>query len=452
LTLINTFKPGKGLRFKIVYTLIALCLFDLSLFSQNETIHFKIYDDATKAPIQFGFVLIKGTNISSQSDEFGKVSIKTNAQDTLVIYQLGYQLKKATPFDIEKNNHIVLLKSKNLTLDEVIIKSTKIDTIQASNNTVFIDFDFYDDFILALVDKGGKYNYLQLLDLDGHKISEKKLSIKSEMVFKDCFENNHLVTADSVFQVYYDYKNIILLNPFPISNYYGLLKPCECYHGNKYIFKTKQYRNLKNSYAMYDENKKGVKQIMVTVADSAAIKGFNMDYDINFFLEKRRRGLGYETSVDEIKKHIDELREALLLSTDYTNLLRPIESEIKKIDTNFVLFDYTNKLVYTFSFDGKLNSKNILLDFDDITPKLYIDHDTKNYIFSEIDKIGIVTLFKYDLSKNVFTHKFELENYYFIKKIRVKGDHIYFLNKDKTSDLAKTKILKENISWKKLSN
>ncbi|MBK8367139.1 MAG: hypothetical protein IPL10_06900 [Bacteroidetes bacterium] len=438
--------------FKIVYTISFLFLSSLSLFSQNEIIHFKIFDDKTKTPIQFGFILIKGENISSQSDEFGNVSIKAKALDTLVIYQLGYDLKKTTAFDIEKNNHIVLLKSKNLTLDEVIINSSKIDTIQATNNTIFLDFDFYDDFILALVDKGGRYNYLQLLDLDGNKISQKKLSVKSETIFKDCFENIHLLTTDSVFQIYYDYKNIILLNPFPISNYYGLLKPCECYHGNKYIFKTKQYRNLKNSYTMYDENKKGTKQIVAIVADSLAIKGFNMDYDINYFLEKRRRGLGYETSMDEIKKHIDELREDLPLSSDYLNLLSPIESEMKKIDTNFVLFAYTNKLVYEFSFDGKLNSKNTLIGFDDIKPKLYIDYDAKSFIFSEMNKNGIVTLFKYDISKNVFTHKFELENYYFIKKFKVKGDHIYFLNKDKTSDLVKTKILKENISWKRLNN
>lgn len=450
MTLISAFITRKHLLFKTVYAIVVVCLSSLSLFSQNETIHFKIFDDKTKTPIQFGFVLIKGENISSQSDEFGKVSIKAKANDTLVIYQLGYNLKKTTPLDIDKNNHIVLLKSKNLTLDEVVIKSTKIDTIQANNNTIFLDFDFYDDFILALVDKGGKYNYLQLLDLEGNKMSEKKLSIKSETIFKDCFENNHLLTTDSVFQIYYDYKNIILLNPFPISNYYGLLKPCECYHGNKYIFKSKQYRDLKNSYTMYDEHKKGVKQVIATVSDSTAIKGFNMDYDINFFLEKRRRGLGYETSVDEITKHIDELREALPLTSDYTNLLRPIDSEIKKIDTNFVLFDYTNKIVYEFSIDGILNSKNTLIGFDDIKPKLYIDYDAKSFIFSEMNKNGIVTLFKYDIHKNVFTHKFELENYYFIKKFKVKGDHIYFLNKDKTSDLVKIKILKENISWKKL--
>lgn len=435
------------MRTRVLILLIILTGNLNSVFAQNETFIFKILDDKTSEPIQFCYVVIKGKNISSQSDEKGIAKIQANSSDTLIIYQLGYYVKKTTVNDISNNNNIALLKSKNITLSEVNIMSQKIDTFQNSNGVVFIDFNFYDDFILALVNKGSKNNSLFLLDINGNIVCKKNLAFNTEFLFKDCFENIHLITNDSVYQIYYNYKNIMILPPYHINSYYNLLYPCECYHGNKYIFKTKQYRELKNTYYLYEKEKN---QIIACIADSSAISGFNLDFDLNYFLSLRRRGEGYETSVSEITKHIDEYRENLPLSPDYINLLRPIESEIKKIDTNFILIDYTNKLRYTFTLEGKLLSKLGLNNFNGITPKLYIDHDAHNLIFTSLSKSGVLTLFKYDNFNNGFTDKFELKNFYFIKNFKIKGNNLYFINKDRSSNPMKTKIVKEIISWQKL--
>lgn len=416
-------------------------------FSQNDILDFQILDEKTREPIQFSFTVIKGKNISSISDENGYTKIQTNKSDTLVIYRLGYFLKKITPLDISTNNRIVLLKPKAVILEEVVVKSNKTDTFLANNNIVFLDFDFYDDYILAIVNKGKKYNSLMLLDLDGNKIVEKKLSIKSEALFKDCFENIHLITIDSVYQAYYNYQNITLLKPYHINKYYGLLKPCECYYGNKHIFKIVQYHQLKNTYYLYDDKNK---QIIADIADSSAIIGFNSDYNLNYFLSQRRMNAGYSTSVSEISKHIDQLRAEIVLSPTYANLLRPIESELKRIDSNLVLFDYTNKFIYTFTFGGKLLSKSALNNFAGINPKIHLDYDSHNLIFSKTNSNGVLTLYKFDINKNIFTHKFELKKSYSLKKFKIKENQLYFINRDMTSELTKSKIVKELIIWQTL--
>ncbi len=428
-----------------VYLLLTLLLISTFSFSQKDPFKFQIIDEKTKDPIQFCYVVIKGKNISSQSDEKGNVSIQAKSIDTLVIYQLGYYLKKVTTSEISKKQNLVLLTSKNITLDEVTVRSRSIDTLQNNNGIVFLDFEFYDDNLLTLINKGKKYNSLLLLDKNGNKINELSLNVKAETLFKDCFENIHLISSDSVYQIYYNYQTLALLKPYPVASYYNFLHPCECYHGNKYIFKVKHYKELKNTYCLYDEDKK---QIIACVADTLAINGFNMDYDIRYFLAKRRQGEGYATSVSEINKNIDKYREEVALSPDYANLLRPVESEIKKIDTNFVLFDYTNKFIYSFSLSGKLNNKSSLNNFTDITPKLYIDHDSHNYIFSSTSKNGVLTLFKYDKIKNTFSHKFQLKEFYFIKNFKIKENSLYFINKDRY--IGKTKIIKEYINWQTL--
>lgn len=418
-------------------------------FSQKDVFKFQIIDEQTKAPIQFCYVIIKGKNISAQSDEFGRAQIMAAMDDSLIIYQLGYHLKKTTITSITSNNKLVLLKAKNIRLEEVVISSKKIDTIQNNNNIVFLDFVFYDDYLLALINKGLKHNSLLLLDLQGNKISEKQLSITAETLFKDCFENTHLITKDSIYQIYYDYQKISLLKSYSISNFRTFLKPCECYHGSYYVFKIKTYRELKNTYYLFDERKKQSKQIIANIADSSAIKGFNMDYDINYFLGQRRKGAGYATSVKEINKNIDKYREELILPEEYLNLLRPVESEIKKADSLFILFDYTNKFVNTYSFSGKFLQKKTLLNFDGVTPKANIDHDTRNIIFSKLSKTGVLTLYKYDKLQNIFTQLFEVPNFYYIKNFKIKDNYLYFINKERSAALTKTKIVKLQIIWDK---
>ncbi|MGZ3898965.1 MAG: carboxypeptidase-like regulatory domain-containing protein [Bacteroidia bacterium] len=436
------------MRYRRFIFLIQLFLYSFYFLAQTESLSFRVLDSKTKTPIQFCYVVVQGKNISVQSDEDGGVKIKANIHDTLVIYQSGYYLKKVTINEINNSNNVVFLKAKDILLEEVVVKAQSIDTFEKDNGIIFLDFEFYDDNILTLISTGNKFNSLLLLDMNGNRISKKNLLVKAETLEKDCFENIHLMAKDSLYQVYYNYKTISLLKGFPIINYYNFVEPCECYFGPRYIFKTVQYRRLKNVYYLYHEKEKPSKRVLASVADSSAIKGFNMDYDLNYFLSERRKGYGYRTSVSEINKHIDQYREELPLSPNY--LLWPMESEIKKIDSSFILFDYTNKARYEYSLTGELLNKIQLNDFSGISPKLYIDHDSHNLVFSSTDKNGLLTLFRYDHVSNCFTHKFELKDFHFLTNFKIKDNNIFFINKDRTSNYAGTKIIKEVIVWQAL--
>lgn len=448
---INHYKFKKNLNFRNLFILLFF-IFSTSFFSQKNTVSFSVRDADTKNPIAFCYVVVKGKNISSQSNEHGEVNIQAKPLDTLVIYQLGYFVKKTILEKIVNEKNTVLLQSKNITLEEVTITAKQTDTIQKTNNTVYLSFDFYDDHILALVNKGRKYNSLLMLDLQGNVITEKQLSIKSEIIFKDCFENIHLLTQDSIFQIYFDYEKISLLKQYPISSYYNFIEPCECFYGTKYVFKLKRYRALKNTYYLLDEEKKQNKKILADIADSSRIRSFNLDYDLNYFLGQRNKGLGYATSVTEILKHIDEYREELILPPEYEQLMPALNSEVKKTSSHFALFDYTNKWLYSYSFDGELTNKIGLTNFEGIHPKANTDHDTRNLIFSKQNKKGILSLYRYDIIKNSFTHNFELEDFYFVHDFKIKGNYLYFIHKDRTNDLTKIKIIKTYIHWQNISN
>lgn len=428
----------------LITTLISIgYCYSQSIFS------FKVVDQKTNFYIPFCYAIIKGSNTTKQANETGEIVITAKDNDTLVIYQLGYHLLKTTPDKIKIDKYTVSLKPKNILLDEVEVTAKILDTFMYKGDMVFLDFHFYDDHILALVNKGGKRNFLMMLDQYGNKLTERKLSINGSSIFKDCFGNLHLIGKDSVYQIYYNYQDLTLLPPYDIKKFRGFLEPCQCSQGDNMILKYKQYRGLKNYYYMFNARRPGQKLEMAIVADSVAIKGFNMDYDINYFLALRRKGAGYATSVSELTKHLDELREELILPPKY--LLKPMESQMTKMDTSYVLLDHTNKFVHSFTLDGVFRTKTPFNEMmKNVSPHVFTDQDAHTYIFSSIDKKGVLKLYRYDPVKNVFTHKFELDKFYFVTNFKPKGNNLFFIYKDRRLASTKTKILKQFIVWQKL--
>ena len=446
---IHSFDMAWDFRKKYLVFVLAF-LFTAHLHAQNKTYTVVVFDKETAETLGFCYVVVQGKTTSAQSNEKGVVILKALEKDTLVFFQMGYELLKRKVADLSEEGFQVKLKPKRVGLEEVEVLSKKQDTLQGRNSTMFLDFEFYDDFILALVNKGRKYNALLLMDMNGNRITERYLSVTAENLFRDCFDNIQLLGKDSVYQLYYDYVTLQILKGFPIQQYHTHLKPCVCYHQNKVVYKSVTYRELKNTYLLVDPQHKPVSRLLTQAADSEAIKGFNMDFDINYFLSIRRKGAGYFTSVEELKKHLDTFREELVLPENYTRLLAPVQSEMKRVDSNFVLLDYTNKKMRRYSFNGQLQKEINLDDFKDIDPLAHTDTRRNSLIFTTTSSTGLLTLLRYDLQTGRFTQRFTLPDYYFIPRVKIKDGYVYFLHKDRSEALTKSKIIKVGISWEKI--
>lgn len=435
---------------RLIYITILLSfVFPAKIFGQD-IFPFRILDRSSLEPVKFCYVIVKGKNNSAVSDESGFVKIKADLTDTLVIYQTGYNLKKTTPEAVGPENN-VWLRRKDVNLEEVSITAKSIEVFNEKEYTVFLDFEFYDEQVLSLINRGGKYNALLLSDKNGNKITEIKLKIKAEHLFKDCLDNIHLLTHDSIYQVYYDYQSLKLLPAYDLNLYHSLLKRCECSQGEKYIFKTRRYQGLKNFYTFYDAQNDTSKQLAL-VADSANIRDFNMDFDIRYFLDLRRRGISYFYSVADIYKYMDQFREQLVLEDSYKRLLKPVDSEAKIIDSSFAIFDYTHKSVTYFSFDGSLQRRASLEQLPLIAPKIVLDKDARNYVFTkQNNRNGLLSLYRYDKSSSRITHSYVLHNFHYIGNFKIRENYLYFINSDMSRTDLNTKIVKVWIDWKKMS-
>lgn len=405
-----------------------------SLSAQENIISGSVIDLSDKQAIPYPVILIKGTNTSTTADDNGHFKLPVKALPvTLVVYQFGYYTKEIT---VNTDSRVVIeLKSKAINLSEVTVVSKRVDTIQKKSNSVYLAFEFYDNFIVALVSKGNLFNYIQLIDDNGNIVKEKKAPEGVESLFVDCFGNVQLVSKEYSYQFFYDYVNIIFMDKVPAVDFYSRLVPCQCVFGNYVYFKEVYHRQLKNRYFYISRNKTTDRKIITELSDQDKVTKFNNDYNINYFLGERRKGFGYATSVDELTAKLDELRENVPLSSDYLFMMQPVRSELIKRDSCLLIVDYTNKLISKYSFLGGLLRKDSLT-LSGLTPAAVIDKDKNRYYF--VSETNGTTTLHYPKKNNEYS-KIIIEDFKFIKNLRSRNGIFYFLYRD-PKDNARMKI------------
>jgi hypothetical protein len=274
--------------------LLCLCIAPTLAAQTSYTVTGKVTDAATRAPLPFAAVMLKGTFISTETNAAGEFTIAlTDKSHTLIVFQYGYATKEQMVSAAEQKDLIISLQAKAYNLAEIVVRDKRTDTLQANNHTEFLAFEFYDNFLVALVDKGRRYKLVQLLDESGKIIRERQAPEGVNALFKDCLGNVQLLSRDSSYQFYYNYETIEFLPPYSLDVFARTLKPCQCISGDNYYFKEITYKNLKNTYYLINRNDLQKKMLFTKVENTDAINAFNTDYDLNYFLAQRRRGFGY---------------------------------------------------------------------------------------------------------------------------------------------------------------
>ncbi|MEZ0184142.1 TonB-dependent receptor [Flavobacterium oncorhynchi] len=116
------------MKFNLKFLFIALFICTISIAQNKGTISGVLTDkEMNNEALPFANVLIKGTNISVNTDVDGKYSLSVNPGNYIVIYSfLGYESKEA-PVTVKANETVVVnqvLSSGSFTLKDVVVKST----------------------------------------------------------------------------------------------------------------------------------------------------------------------------------------------------------------------------------------------------------------------------------------------------------------------------------------
>ncbi|WP_281231696.1 TonB-dependent receptor [Flavobacterium gelatinilyticum] len=119
------------MKFKLRFLFIALFICTISIAQNKGTISGVLTDkEMNNDPLPFANVLVKGTNISVNTDVDGKYSLSVNPGNyTLIFSFLGYESKEA-PVTVKANETVVVnqgLSSGSFTLKDVVVKSSAVN-------------------------------------------------------------------------------------------------------------------------------------------------------------------------------------------------------------------------------------------------------------------------------------------------------------------------------------
>ena len=166
--------------------------------------------DSLQNPIPDVGIYDTKDNIRGVTNRNGLAQVYTKQGERLYFSHLAYnkqpfRVDKRKMVDIEdmKNFIVVTLKAKTIYLPDVEIVVNAPHLAYENKMVWVVDYQVREDGIYMLTCNGMRSRLLHL-DLNQDTISYKSVPVKFQELFQDAFGNIHLLSQDSVYQVYCD--------------------------------------------------------------------------------------------------------------------------------------------------------------------------------------------------------------------------------------------------------
>jgi hypothetical protein len=395
-----------------------------------------VKDSVSGETLPFCSYILKGTMRGGITDEFGQFSVYADKLPATIVFStVGYRRKEIV-FRSEEVQKIQLFPV-TFELAGVTITAEKVVTWHPEDAWTFMDFKFYDDFILALVSvRGQNKEYLVLLDTLGTTVTSLQLKRGADSLYTDCLGAIHLFSGDSVYQVYYDYEKLSLPYVSPRNKFAAEMIPCRCRLGPYYYFSFLSHHDQSLDYYYINWYEKGRYYPFLSIHDSDKIVALNEDYDMRYFLERRRLYQEYAEPLDSLVKHMDMYRDQLPLTPLEQAWLFPIQSPLTRVQSHVYIVNPLDSTLLTFEDAGRLqhNTTFPCLKLSGWkTGELYGDEIT-DALYGRIVQKGSSVFVRVDPQTGKEMGRVDVSGYAYITHPMVRGGNVYFLWKDPYSE------------------
>lgn len=468
---------------KLLFTLFLLGFAGISAFAQKN-VAFKLEGVVVNAKNECveGVGVYNSQNLLlSITDANGIFRVDLKSAATLVFSHVGYDRKvvQMDPKQLQADEKgvyktVVTLKSKVENIQEVTV-TANVPQLAYDNEIVWvIDYLVGSDGIYAITSTGTKSNLLHL-SLEQDTISQCPLAQKYEELYRDVFGNVQVLSADSIYQVYCDGKDLHLLYGNDIDRYNKVLKPIVA--ATDSVIVQQNYMML-NQYIVYVvANKNTRKQHLLE-----PIEGEKLEILENWGSDNLReakalkggaleKGLGTEW-IQVIKAEQEQIRSGKIYANankpiefynnptvfdpitqeeeakkfDYRDnpkmrlFFKPVYSPVISINNRLYLFDFENDNLYVYDNLGEFLWKSVIafhrksgygknLKINNPNPwdENVIVDVAKGKCYGQFITDGMVTLKEINLKNGNVGEAYKLDQHYFPTKIQVYDGYAYYL-------------------------
>ena len=339
------------------HLLIIGLLFCLSLQSQDVVsfvIEGQVTDKATGEPVENANIVIKDQGVGATTDELGIFTLNIKRLPfTLVFSHVSYEsLSRSFNYPPIRMLNIQL-KSSVVPLEEVVISSSRIDTLFRDDKYAVLDYEVLDDGILLLIYKA-RLTSCELLVTDFSGKEKQNLAVlpgKPLALFKDCLQHIHILTNKKIFEVFLQDSSIMLHKGIDKKEFTEAMNGCLFEIGNKLYFEDLAYHNfMKRCYYVRKED--SLRHELTLIADEKKIDMLaDNPFDRRFLSESGSKiTLGNMRSTEQDLELIDEIRS----ESNYSRFIKmayytKVNAPVFPLGDSVCIFNHPNNRIEIFS-------------------------------------------------------------------------------------------------------
>ena len=466
---------------KLLFTLFLLGFAGISAFAQKN-VAFKVEGlvvNGKNESVEGVGVYDSQNRLLSITDANGIFRVNLQSAATLVFSHVGYN-REAVQMDrqqmqVDENGTyktIVTLKEKVESLHEVTVTANAPQLAYDNEIVWVIDYIVGADGIYAITSTGTKSNLLHL-SFEQDTISQCPLARKYEELYRDAFGNVQVLSADSIYQVYCDGKDLHLLYGNGIDKYNKVLKPIVAATDSvivqqnylmldQYLVYVVANKNTKKQEILQTIESEQFEMLMNWESDNSrkakALEGSSLEMGMGSRLKDAiaaeqkaiRSGVVYANSGERIPFYeyaevMDPItQEEKAKSYDYRRdprmrvMLPAVYSPVVSINNRLYLFDFENDYMYAYNNLGEFVSKSVIvfhkktgyaknLESNNPWDKNVIVDAAQGKCYGQFITDGMVTLKEINLKNGNVGESYRLDRHYFPTKIQVYDGYVYYL-------------------------
>ena len=444
---------------KSTLTLLIMLLFVSALFAQAGKEVFTLEAlvcDSTGAAIKDVAVYDAKNNLRSVTDHDGIARIATRLGETLYLSHLSFK-KQAVRIEAKllidnedgRKSMLVVMQRKTNTIAEVTVTENAPHLAYENKMVWVVDYKVQDDGIYMVAGNGVGYALLHL-GFEQDTISRKPVSSKFQELYRDAFGNLHLVSGDSIYQVYCDGRELHLLYGNSKETFRQKLKPVVATTDSLLVLEVRKYYGQEVAFVAVNRNN-GQRFVLEDISGSTVEMARNWHLD-NYRealmeaanLENNDNGNSNTTMLfrdykvrEDAAGEVSDLKDSVKKRV----MLRSVYCPLFGIGNELYLFAFPTDELFVFDENGQLQRK-MELDFHKFLGaglnKHLVSNNPwdKNLIFDPVRKMmyaqfkgsdGIVTLKEVDLSDGKTKREIRLSDHTFPQNIQIYDGEVYYL-------------------------
>lgn len=432
--------------------LALLLLFIAStLFAQTEGKVFiveALVCDSIGAAIKDVAVYDAKDNLRSVTDRDGIARIATRMGESLYFSHLSFKKKavrmdKKTLIEGEDGRYslLIVMQRKTNTLTEVTVTENAPHLAYANKKVWVIDYKVQHDGIYMVAGNGDE-SVLLHLGFGQDTISRKPIAPKFQELYRDAFDNLHLMGPDSTYQIHCDGKELHLLYGNSKETFRQKLKPLVATTDSLLVLETRKNYGQEVVFVAVNRNN-GQRFVLEDIGGTTVEMARNWAYDN--YRDALIDAVGSEETVymrdfgvhEEASGEVNNLKDSVKKRV----MLRSVYCPLFGINNELYLFAFPTDELFVFDENGQLQRK-LELDFHKFfgagLSKHLVSNNPwdKNLVFDPVKKMmyaqfkgsdGIVTLKEVDLADGKTKREIRLTDHTFPQNIQVYNGEVYYL-------------------------